>query len=135
MLLPIGAILFLSMAWLVSRSGGDPLPWQGGMASSAQRYLQGLGAPRGAGPLTDLRLHDRDGLQNEEASGSYRAPPPASAVTDHYRAACRRLGLNSPASADTIAYYPRALCDGAVIVTVSSRCTRHGCDVFVKVTG
>jgi hypothetical protein len=103
--------------------------------STADRYFRELGVPPGAGPLTNYRHHDRDGLQNEDASGSYRVPLSRNGVLSHYRSACRRLGLASPASAETLAYHPGALCDGSVIVTVEPRCTGASCDVIVEVIG
>lgn len=97
--------------------------------------LAPLGAPRGAGPLTDFREHDRDGMQNEAASGSYRVPLPPMLILDHYRAACRRAGLVLPASAETRDYQPAAICDGPAIVTVTPRCDGEACAVFVEVIG
>lgn len=103
--------------------------------TAATRYFRALGAPPGAGSLTDFREHDRDGMQNEAASGSYRVPLPQAAVLGHYRAACRSAGLTTPASAETRAYYPTAICDGPAIVTVTPRCDGKACVVFVEVIG
>ncbi|MEH3041673.1 MAG: hypothetical protein PGN21_16660 [Sphingomonas paucimobilis] len=106
-----------------------------GSQTEAARYFHLLGALPGAGAVTDFRQHDRDGMQNEDASGSYRTTSSATAILDHYRAACRRIGLTAPPSAETLGYYPTALCDGPVIVTVTPACTRRHCNVFVEVIG
>ena len=103
--------------------------------SSAERYFRALGAPPGAAPVQGFRSHDQDGMQNEGASGSYRVPLPRGAVLGHYRAACQQLGLRSLPSAETLTYYPKALCDGAAIVTVTPTCANKHCDVFVEVVG
>ncbi len=103
--------------------------------AAATRYFRQLGAPPGAGPVVDFRQHDHDGMQNEDASGSYHVAMSATAILDHYRRACRRIGLASPPSAETLTYYPAALCDGAAIVTVTTRCAGTGCTVFVEVVG
>jgi hypothetical protein len=101
----------------------------------AARYFHQLGAPPGAGAVIDLRQHDRDGMENEDASGSYRVASSATAILNHYRAVCRRVGLDVPPSGETLTYYPMALCDGPVIVMVTPACTKLTCDVFVKVVG
>ncbi len=83
--------------------------------------------------MIDFRQHDRDGMQNEDASGGYRTTSSATAILDHYRSACRRIGLTVPPAAETLVYYPMALCDGPVIVTVTPACIRNLCNVFVEV--
>lgn len=101
----------------------------------ATRTFRQLGAPPNAGAVIDFRQHDRDGMQNEDASGSYRAASSPAAILDHYRAACRRIGLTVPPSAETLTYYPKALCDGSVIVSVTPGCSGTQCHVFVEVVG
>jgi hypothetical protein len=103
--------------------------------STADRYFRALGAPPGAGPLTGFRHNDQDGMVAEYASGSYRVRLSRDQALDYYRAACRRVGLTSPASAETLTYYPEALCSGSVIVSITSRCSGATCNVFVEVTG
>lgn len=108
-------------------------PWSRVFETSAARHLRQLGAPAGAGPIRDVREYRLDGTSPEMASGYYRLRSTPAAIADHYRAACRRLALRSPAGAETRAYYPDALCDGAVIVTVTARCATGECRAFVEV--
>lgn len=125
------AILLVVIGWLiVATDAHGP-----GSETEAARYFHLLGTPPGAGAVTDFRQHDRDGMQNEDASGSYRTPSSEAAILDHYRSACRRIGLSVPPSPETLAYYPAALCDGPVIVSVTPACTRRQCNVFVEVVG
>ena len=131
-------IVILSAWWMLGWHNNGLLARLGFLqiyGSTADRYFHELGAPPGSGPLTDYRRHDRDGMQNEDASGSYRVPLSRQGVLTHYTSACRRLGLASPASAETLAYHPRAICDGPAIVTIQPRCTGATCDVFVEVIG
>lgn len=123
------AILLVVIGWLIVATDA-PGP---GSETEAARYFHLLGAPPGAGAVTDFRQHGRDGMQNEDASGSYRTTSSATAILDHYRSACRRIGLTVPPSAGTVAYYPMALCDGPVIVAITLACTRRHCNVFVEV--
>ena len=101
----------------------------------AARYFRQLGAPLGAGAVIDFRQHDRDGMQNEDASGSYRTTSSATALLDRYRATCRGNGLAVPQTAETRTYPPAALCDGPVVVTVTPQCAGSRCDVFAEVVG
>ncbi len=101
----------------------------------AARYFRLLGAPPGAGAAADFRQHDRDGMQNQHVSGSYRTASSAAATLDHYRAATRRIGLTVLPSAETRTCYPAALCDGPVVVTVTPQCAGSRCDVFAEVVG
>lgn len=103
--------------------------------TAADEYFRALGAPPGAGRLTDFRRHDLDGMQNADASGSYAVSISAESVLRYYSNRCRQLGLGSPAAAETRAYYPHALCDGAVIVTVTRLCKKKRCTAFVEVIG
>lgn len=103
--------------------------------SGAESYFRKLGAPPGAGPPTVVRHTDQDGMVSDYASGSYRVTLPRAGVLGYYRAACQRLGLTSPASPEALTYYPGAICSGAVIVTVTLRCTGATCTAFVEVTG
>lgn len=128
-------LVIVAAGWLAAGTNGRGLRASLADRTEAARYFEQLGAPPGAGPVIDFRQHDRDGMQNEDASGSYRVPLPAAAILDHYRRACRQRGLTSPPSAETRTYYPNALCDGAVIVTVEPRCTGPECTVFVEVVG
>ena len=131
LLVAVVAVALASMTY-VHLSHSVSLPTQG---ASAERYFRALGAPPGGGPLRDFRTHNQDGMQNEDASGSYTMTLSRGAVLSHYRAACQRLGLRSPPSAETLRYAPEALCDGAATVTVTPTCTNGGCDVFVAVIG
>lgn len=101
----------------------------------AARCFRQLGAPPGAGAAADFRQHDRDGMQNQDVSGSYRTASSAAATLDHYRAVTRRIGLTVLPSAETRTCYPAAPCDGSVVVTVTPQCAGSRCDVFAEVVG
>jgi hypothetical protein len=107
--------------------------WLDRYDTSAKNYFDALGAPSGAGQLLGLRQYDPDGLQNEEVSGGYQVSLSHNEILSYYRDGCRRLGLRSPPSRETLSRDPQALCDGSAIVTVIPRCTRSGCHVFVGV--
>lgn len=127
----LGALIAALLAlWIVQE-----VRWGSSGGSGADWYFRELGAPPGAGAPIDFRHTDQDGMVSDHASGSYRVPLPRNDVLGYYRAACQRLGLTSPASPDTLAYYPDAICSGAVIVTVTPRCTGTACTAFVEVTG
>ena len=73
-------------------------------------------------------------MVSDHASGTYRVLHTREDVFGYYRAACRRAGLTSPASLETLIYYHEALCSGAAIVTITPRCAGSKCTVFAEVT-
>ncbi len=101
---------------------------------TTEDVLRGMGGPPGSGPLSDVVVRDQDGLNHEEASGTTSTISPEGVVMDHYRKACARMGLKTPASSRTLRYDPHALCDGDFVVSVTRTCDRSGCHVFLRAT-
>ncbi|RZL85855.1 MAG: hypothetical protein EOP66_00405 [Sphingomonas sp.] len=134
----LGTLTVASLALLVMLQGYRvPLGQSKYRYSSelaADQYFRSLGAPLGSSRPIDFRHTQQDGMVGDYASGSYRVVLPGKDVVDFYHRACHRAGLTSPASAETLIYYPEALCSGAAIVTVTPGCGGGKCTVFVEVT-
>lgn len=111
-----------------------------GWFSAAGDVFRRLGTPEKTKLASSIETVGPDGPMPEIVSGSLESVASATAIMNHYRAACRRLGLDSPPPADILHVQPDLTCHGShggrtIGVSVVPRCGADRCMIFVQVQG
>ena len=99
-----------------------------------------LGTPEKTELASPIATTGPDGPMPEMVSASLESLAPAAVIMDYYRAACRRLGLDSPPAAAILQLEPELTCHGSyggqtISVIVAPRCDAGRCTIFVEVRG
>ncbi len=111
-----------------------------GWFSPAGDVFRQLGTPEKTELTSSVKTVGPDGPMPEMISGSLQSLAPEPAIMAHYRAACLKLGLDSPPSADVLRLQPELTCRGSyagrtVEVIVFPKCGTDRCAIFVEVRG
>jgi hypothetical protein len=111
-----------------------------GWFSPAGEVFRRLGAPEKTELVSSIEKVGPDGPMPEMVSGALESRAPAAVITEHYRTACMRLGLDSPPAPEILETQPELTCHGQyggqmIGVVVALRCDGERCIISVEVRG